>query len=193
MEDFETLVSELEDDHSVARIFGVMLYTNSHPNIKKVMRDEDYWLAFDEITGTKFSVLSVKPIAGKYSCPSPPPGVLCQLIAIWKEPNDNLRLIEAFEIENTEKLPMLLIFTRIGKEVLKLEIELNDDSMSSAYNSIKENLVFCANVISGIDDENLNNPEGLYASFSLQNDHRVRVNKIKNCLNLYQFIKNIFP
>ncbi|MHA2757961.1 hypothetical protein [Aeromonas dhakensis] len=193
MEDFENLVSELENDHSVARIFGVMLYTNSHPNIKKVMRDEDYWLAFDDITGTKFSVLSVKPTAGKYSYPSPPPGVLCQLIEIWKEPNDNLRLIEAFEIENTEKLPMLLIFTRIGKEVLKVEIELNDDSMSSAYNSIKEKLVFCANVISGIDDENLNNPEGLYASFSLQNDHRVRVNKIKNCLNLYQFIKNIFP
>lgn len=191
MEEFDSLVSELENDHSVASIFGVLIYTDSHPNIKKVMRDEDYWLAFDDITGKKFSVLSVKPIVGKYNHSSPPPGVLCQLIKIWQEPKDNLRLIEAFEIKSTEKLPMLLIFTRVGKDVLKIELALKEDSISSAYNSIRENLEFCTGVISGIADENLNYPEGLYASFALQNDHRIIANKINNCLNLYQFIKSL--
>ncbi|MCS0445087.1 hypothetical protein [Vibrio diabolicus] len=191
MEEFETLVSDLERDSSIASIFGVLIYTDSHPNIKKTMRDQDYWEAFDEITGEKFVVLSVKPVLGKYSYLPPPPGVLCQMVAIWKEPKDNLRLIEALEIGTTEKLPMLLIFTRVGEEVLKIEIDLKEDSPSSAYSSIRESLEFCSNVISGIAAENLKNPKGLYASFALQNDHRMRVNSIKNCLNLYQFVKRL--
>ena len=193
MEDFESLVSELESNSSIASIFGVLIYTDSHPNIKKVMRDEDYWGAFDEITGEKFAVLSVKPTLGKYRYPPSPPGVLCQMVGIWKEPKDNLRLIDAFEIGSTEKLPMLLIFTRIEGEVLKIEIDLKEDNVSSAYNSIRENLEFCSKVISRIKIENLKNPEGLYAAFAMQNDHRMRIKNIKNVLNLYQFVKSLLP
>lgn len=193
MEDFESLVTSLEKDKSIASVFGVLIYTDSHPNVKKVMRDDDYWTAFDEITGEKFVVLSVKPKVGKYGYPSPPPGVLCKMMPIWKEPRDNLKLIKAFEIGSTEQLPMLLIFARVGGDVLKIEIGINEDSVSSAYISIKQSLEFCSKVISGIKVENLNNPEGLYASFALQNDHRVRINKIKSCLNLYVFIKSLLP
>lgn len=195
MEDFERIVTALERDKSIASIFGVILYTDSHPYIKKVMRDEDYWNAFNEITGEKFTVLSVKPKAGRLNTPSFPPGSLGHMVPIWKEPRDNYKLVDAFELQDkdTSQLPLLLIFTRVKDDVLKIEISITEQSVDSAYNSIKDSLEFCSKVIAGILPENLNNPEGLYASFSLQNDHRVRINKIKNCLKLYTFIKGLIP
>lgn len=193
MEDFDSIISALEADCSTASMFGVLIYTDRHPNVKKVLRDDDYWKAFDEITGNSFAVLSVKPTQGVRSSPSLPSGMVGYMVQIWNEPKENNKLIEAFELDSTEELPMLLLFTSAEGEILKIEIKLDENGVDKAYESIRSSLQFCATVISGIKKENLKNPEGLFASFSLQNDQRVRLKKLKNVLNLYAYIKSLLP
>jgi len=42
MDVFSSLVEEQKSKNEVVQLFGVILYTDKHPNIKKVLRDEDY-------------------------------------------------------------------------------------------------------------------------------------------------------
>ncbi|MDR3439920.1 hypothetical protein, partial [Telmatospirillum sp.] len=37
----------------IVNAFGLVLYTDSDPHIKKVIADDDYWAALDEISGPK--------------------------------------------------------------------------------------------------------------------------------------------
>jgi len=52
----DTLVVQYRADQTLADIFGVILYTDTHANIKKVLRDEDYWRSFDEVSGRRLAV-----------------------------------------------------------------------------------------------------------------------------------------
>jgi len=51
----DTLVVQYRADQTLADIFGVILYTDTHANIKKVLRDEDYWRSFDEVSGRRLA------------------------------------------------------------------------------------------------------------------------------------------
>lgn len=90
----------------------VILYTDKHPNIKKILRDDDYWLAPHEITGENFAVFSVRPEKGRYESSKSSPGVMSMMFRIWKEPRENQKLIDLFEIENTSILPLLLLLLK---------------------------------------------------------------------------------
>lgn len=193
MDSFRTLVEEYKGKEGVAQLFGVLLYTDQHPNIKKVLRDDDYWLSFNELTGERFCVFSVKPAKGKYETPTFPKGFIGMMVQIWKEPAENKKLIELFEIEDTKDIPMLLLFTEIKGEFLKIELKLDDSSRDAAYSSIKEQLEFSCNGLSRIKEENLNNPSGLYAALSLHQDERVKWKMLTKGVDLYSYIKSLLP
>ena len=193
MDSLSTIVENFRASDGVAHIFGVMLYTDEHPNIKKVLRDDDYWQSFHELTGDRFCVFSVKPKKGVYEMPSPPPGMCAMMMPIWHEPSDNKKLLEVFELEDTKSLPMLILFTIHEGEYLKIELKLDDSSVESAYKSIKEQLEFSCNAINQIKVENLNNPQGLYAALSMHNDHKNKWSFIKKGIDIYAYIKNLLP
>ncbi|MDC9750952.1 hypothetical protein [Proteus mirabilis] len=157
------------------------------------MRDDDYWLALHELTGDNFAVFSVRPEKGRYEAPESKPGVLSMMVQIWKEPRENQKLIDLFEIKSTEQLPLLLLFTEIDGKYLSIQFKINDTSETDAYNSIKEHLEFACEVIARIKKENYNNPEGIFASLSLQNDHKRAWKLIKSGINLYAYIKKLLP
>jgi len=193
MDVFSSLVEEQKSKSEVVQLFGVILYTDKHPNIKKVLRDDDYWLALHELTGENFAVFSVRPEKGRYELPKFPPGVIGMMVKIWKEPIDNQKLLNLFEIESTEKLPLLLLFTEINGEHLSIQFKINDTSETEAYNTTKEHLEFACSVISGIKKENYGNPEGIFAALSLQNDQRQAWKIVKNGINIYAYIKGLLP
>lgn len=157
----DTLVEEYKSQKGVANLFGVLLYTDEHPNIKKVLRDDDYWLSFHKLTGDRFCVFSVKPKKGVYVEPRARTGasfgVMGMMVRIWDEPDDNLELLELFELEDTKKLPMLLLFTQLGEQYLKIELPLDDTTQDTAYSSIREQLEFSCNALKQIKDEYLKN------------------------------------
>lgn len=192
-EPLETLVLEHGKDESVAELYGVILFTDEHPNIKKVLRDEDYWLSFNEITGNRFCVFSIKPAPGKYECPHYSKGTVGFMVEIWKEPKENLLLIDLFGIKNTEKLPALILFTKIDDEYWTINLPLNDDSVSSSKNSISERMKFVTSVLEEINEDNLKNPEGLFAAMSLSVDEQIKWKRVGKLFNLYKLIVGLKP
>lgn len=152
----------------VANAFGVILYTDKHPNIKKILMDNDYWAALDEMSGPKWAVFSIRAKSGHYTIPSFPAGTMGLMIPVWKEPSENELLLESFEIESTEKLPQLLVFAQgENGEILKHSIRLDDSSPEKAYNTLMTGIKIIAKAIEDISPENLKNPEGVYAAISL--------------------------
>jgi len=86
-----------------------------------------------------------------------------------------------------------LLFTEINGRYLSIQLEINDASENDAYNSTKEHLEFACNVMSGINIGNYDNPEGIFAALSLQNDQRRAWKFIKNGINIYTYIKGLLP
>jgi len=94
----------------MSNIFGFIAYTDSNPYIKKVLRDDDFWQCFNDLS-EGWIIYAVKPPqTGNYKCPSPPPGALCMLTAIWQEPAANKEFIKSFGLQDTSKLPCFIAF-----------------------------------------------------------------------------------
>ena len=67
--DLASIYLSTEDIHNV---FGIILYSNKNPLVKKVLRDKDYWQSLDAISGPRWPVLAMCPPPGRYIYNSPP-------------------------------------------------------------------------------------------------------------------------
>lgn len=193
MSRFKTLVQEYKSSNKVAHMFGVVLYTEEHPNIKKVLRDEDYWAAFNEITGHDFAVFSIRPVKGGHAFPKFPRGSMGMMVPIWVEPRENLEILKIFELEDTKDLPMLLLFTEVRGSYLSIKLPIKDTSVDIAYETIRAQLEFSCNAISRVKRENLDSPHGLYAALSLRQDDRLKWNFLRQGVGLYKNLKDLLP
>jgi hypothetical protein len=193
MSRFKTLVHEYKSSHDVAEMFGVFLYMDEHPNIIKVLRDADCWRAFNKITGKDFAVFSIRPAQGEHSSPKFPGGSMSMMVPIWVEPEENREIIELFELESTQNLPMVLLFTEVNGAYLSIQLPIKDSTFDMAYNSVREQLEFSVGAISGVKRENLNSPEGLYAALSLRQDDRLKWKFFRQGVGLYKFLKDLKP
>ena len=129
------LVEQYRHKDEIAEIFGVIIYTDKHANIKKVLRDEDYWNSFDELSGPHWLIFSIRPVPGKYVYPSPPPGVRvrARMVPVWKEPKENMKLLAEFELDYTSDDPQFLVFADGGEDgILKHSLRLKDYSIDNA-------------------------------------------------------------
>jgi len=132
-------------------LFGVIIYTDTQPNIKKVLRDPDYWKALDEISGPKWSVFSVRADSGGWDVPDLPDGYLGHMIPVWKEPSSNKELLSAFELDDSSSLPLLAVFALSDMELSRVAIPLNESSCETAFSSLKEAFLGVNEVLSGLE------------------------------------------
>ena len=65
MHELMKAVGNLENDPSVVKVFGAIIYSNRHPHIKKVLKDEDYWISLDDISGTRWTIFAARAVEGK--------------------------------------------------------------------------------------------------------------------------------
>lgn len=193
MSRFKTLVHEYKSNNEVAQMFGVVLYGDEHPNLIKVLCDERYWTAFNKITGEDFAVFSIRPAQGEHSSPKFPGGSMSMMVPIWVEPEENREIIELFELESTQNLPMLLLFTEVNGAYLSIQLPIEESTVDIAYKSIREQLEFSCSAISGVRRENLKNPKGLYAALSLRQDNRLKWKLFKQGVGLYKYLKDLKP
>ncbi|MHB8122928.1 MAG: hypothetical protein ACYDG4_12320 [Desulfuromonadaceae bacterium] len=173
---------------STPPLFGVILYTDAHANIKKTLRDQDYWSALDEISGTKWAVFATLAFAGKWGCPELPLGAMGMMVPVWKEPSANQELIETFELSDTKQLPVVVVFVLNGDELQRRVVPLDDSTLDTAFTSMREVFIKIADALDYIASENLNNPEGVFSAvdFALQ-DYKDK----KNLKNAYRILKNL--
>ncbi|MDI5936358.1 hypothetical protein [Halomonas kalidii] len=102
-------------------------------------------------------------------------------------------MLDVFELEDTSKLPILLLFTEVEGECLKIELNLDDSTQESAYRSLKEQLEFSCYSLALIKEENIKNPEGLFAGVSMNKDHRDQWNLFKKGVGIYSAIRSLLP
>lgn len=174
--------------------FGIILYTDEHPHIKKVLADDDYWAALDKISGQRIAIFSIRTKAGYYEVPRQRPNTLGKLIPVWKEPHENEAIIREFEINSTKSLPQLLIFAMgRNEEILKHSIHLDDSSKENAYQSLRAGIEVIAHALEDVLPENLNSAEDVYSIL----DRALNIYRswqiIKKGFSFYKWIKELLP
>jgi hypothetical protein len=187
------LVHDYRSQDEMFDIFGIILYSDSHAHVKKLLRDEDYWTSLHEVSGEDFAVFAIRPKPGHYETPSPPPGMLAWLVPVWKEPAENKALLEEFGLSDTEKMPLLLVLTHVGEEIAKLEFALDDASQESAYRSVKDALGIVRSALDGIDRSNLKNAAGVFAATALAYEHHKRFDLVRKAIGYYTWAKGLLP
>ncbi len=180
----------------LADIYGVVLYTDAHPYIKKVLADDDNWKALNEISGDLWAIFSIKPLQGKYGNPSDTfsSEFMEFMVPVWKEPNENKTLLNEFQLESTEDLPLLLVFTQDNDgEILKLTFKIDEDSLENAYNSLRKIIEVITKAIEYVSPEYRKSPSGVFQAVKINTDSFITIEKIKKGIKFYSWIKKIFP
>lgn len=180
----------------LADVFGVVLYTDEHPYIKKVLRDHDFWVALDEQSGPEWAIFSVKPQKGTYDFPNynSKPGVLYQMVAVWKEPRANKELIDYLGIDSTSDLPLLVLYTHTENgEILRIKWRIEETSQEDAYQSLSQGIKIIRKAIDGVLDENKKYGEGVFRAIEMAISSEVEIQRIKKGINFYAYIKSILP
>ena len=174
-------------------VFGVILYTDAHPNIKKVLRDDDYWAALDEISGPKWPIFSIRAEQGNYQisyrASGQGTGTLAMMIPVWDEPARNKELLEHFELKDTRQLPSLVVFTvGGGDELTRTSVPLSDESPEVAFNRLREVLSMTARAIDGIAEANRSDREGILTAIDFRLRDLGRGERMKKG---YAFLKEL--
>lgn len=154
-------------------VFGIILYTDAHPNIKKILRDGDYWAALDEISGPKWPIFSIRAAQGEYTvsyrASASSSGTFATMVPVWEEPARNKELLEHFELKDTSQLPLLIVFTLGGDdELTRTSVSLSDASPEAAFERLREVLTVTARALDDISAENRANREGILTAIDLR-------------------------
>jgi len=146
-------------------LFGVVLYTDAHANIKKVLRDQDYWEALNEMSGQQWAVFAVRAHPGRWDLPKVPPGSFGLFHPVWKEPAANHELLAAFEIDDTSILPTLVVFALENAESLRrIVIKLDDSTPEAAFESLRKSVQTVAAALQAVAPQGRTAPGLLLAA-----------------------------
>lgn len=134
-----TQIREISE-HTVARIFGFIMYTRRHAYIIKALRDNDLWSELDEISGANWPIFSVKPLSeGRYELPKSNRNSSQMLVPIWKEPNENKEFLSVFSLNESKDLPCFITFIwKDNDEIEQIVWKLSNKNKKEAFNSIRE-------------------------------------------------------
>jgi len=171
-------------------MYGVLLYTDAHPHIKKVINDDDYWKEFDEISGERWVVFSIRADQGNLKQQNAR-GNIQFFEPIWDEPAANKELIDVFELPSTEHLPLLAVFFEGRDGLYKNLIQLDDSSQQNAHNSIKRSVKTVSQALDDVLEENLGNADGVIAALELAIQHDRDWRYIENIFRIWEKIKSL--
>jgi hypothetical protein len=134
------IIKELvEDDKSLSRIYGFILYTDADPYVVKVLRDTDFWNALNKISGNNWPIFAVRPLQKGYmKYPELDYKTIGFLYPIWVEPDDNLHVIQDFGLENSKEFPLFVAFMWDDENYLhKITVPILGNDVDSVYKSLK--------------------------------------------------------
>lgn len=137
-----SLIKDLVDgDQSLSRIYGFILYTESDPFVVKVLKDDDFWNALNDLSGVNWPIFAVRPlIQGCRTIIGPSKyNSIGFLVSSWDEPKQNLPLLNEFDLDKSEDLPCFVAFMWDDKENLQeIVVPINGSSIEECYKSIKK-------------------------------------------------------
>jgi hypothetical protein len=137
-------------------LWGILLFTEAHPHVIKALKDIDYYNALNEISGNKIAILTTMLFRGRYISPEIRPGSFGDIIPIWDEPNKNKEVLSWFDIEDSRKLPLLVLFTIEDNQLYHQHYSIDHDSSQEVFKSLREVLLLIPNEL-GADNKKLFN------------------------------------
>jgi len=151
--------------------FGVILFTDAHPNVRKVIEDNACCKALNKISGSKWTIFAARAIQGWSKMPEYPPGTFGFMYLRWHEPRENQELINVLGLDSTKDIPCLIMLFPDSKkqdEYLTCSEKLLDTSIDAAYESIRVVVSSVTEAIENVLPEILHNHEGVHAAVALK-------------------------
>lgn len=130
-----------------ANLFGIIAFTDANPNIKKLLRDRDYWDCFDALS-CGWIIYAIQPEYGQRV--SYPPSGAASDKSQFEYSYDFLR---DFGIDNSEHFPMLIVSALAeGEKIESIRVPLDDSTVENAANSLRELIMEITKVLQHVDD-----------------------------------------
>ena len=194
MQQIQPLIDKVIADREQVVALGLILYTDAHPHIKSVLRNNDYWKALDELSGRKWTILAARAMRGQYHEPAPTPGALSMMVQIWCEPTVNKRLLESFSLESTRSLPVFVLFTPLRNgRMLQSKVTLDDSTEQAAYDRLKRVVSSLTDAVDRIDIGNREAYEAVFSALDLAIFDVKVLDVLKSGLGFYNWIKEKLP
>ena len=144
----QKLTREFAPGEGSANLFGVILYTHRHVYVAKMLADDHYCKALNELSGTRWNVFAARGEAGDRG-----KGFLR---SVWKEPEANKELLEQFDLKSTDSFPALMIYAEDAQGGLhKQAYSIKGDSEAEVFKSLSDTLTTIAATLNRFLDENL--------------------------------------
>lgn len=121
---------------SKSNIYGFILYSDSHPFVKKVLRDMDFWEEFDIKSGKSWPIFAVRPLEAKRekTVGGGENGYISMMVKVSEETRYNNDALRFFNLKDSEKdLPSMVIFAidenqnKILQRVFKIKGRTKDE------------------------------------------------------------------
>jgi hypothetical protein len=201
--DFQAHIDIVSKDANSLSIFGLILFSDEHANIVKVLGDEDYWLALNEISGEAVGIFSVKPSrrdqkkrirqindAAKRKS-GDGPFVLNYLTSLGSDPYETLELVKAFHLSHTSP-PRLVVFARLPDDsIAQCDISLSDESTDEAYARLRKLMELVAMSASRITVNNRANTKGVVEAFACEFREYECREKLISTVSWIPFLKEV--
>jgi hypothetical protein len=132
------LNQELLEHHERFPLFGIILFTEAHAHVVKMLKDRQYYAALNEISGDQLVVFATMLFRGEYEYPQPWPGTLSMMREIWKEPKENEKVLSWFGVRDSRVLPMFVLFGVDDNELYYQKHPLKSESVEDVFNSLQQ-------------------------------------------------------
>ena len=101
----------VKGDKNLSCIYGFILYTEQDPYVAKVLRDDDFWVSLDSISGSNWPIFAVRPLAkGKTVVRGGGSNGIGFMVQTWLEPKSNLSILKDFGLKDSCELPQFVAF-----------------------------------------------------------------------------------
>ena len=158
-------------------IYGTILYSDINAHVKKVLEDDDYWRSFDSASGPRWFIFACRTLKGKFVLPNSRPGSISYMVPMYIEPDKNKELLSDLEISSSREFPLfLLLMEDSNGEIQKATFSIDESTIESTYNSIKQTILLVTDIFENIHIDNLGNKQEI---LELVN------NEIKNAKELH--------
>ena len=172
-------------------IFGVLLYTRAHPHIIKLLKDDDYWDALDEISGKKWAIFSIKPLVRKLKRDPFQSNIISNMIPIYEEPFMNKKLLRDFNIQDTSSLPMLLVFwKKENGHTDQITYSLSGDSVETLYKDLNRIVSAITETIERITPENMTETARIFQEVLGTVKYKATWRTIAKSINILERLKS---
>lgn len=185
------VIEELvEGDKNLSRIYGFILYTDKDPYVAKVLRDDDFWDALNDISGSNWPIFAARPLQKgiyKHSCVS---GGIGYMVQAWEEPKDNLPIINDFGLQDSRELPLFVVFMWDDEDrIHEIFINIRGNDIDSVYSSLKE----IVKAIAKVEDDVLTEYKGTVNVFRNVKSELESLKLKHKVIEIVRPLEKIFP